>query len=706
MRGLAMPKRRRRSRSTIRSVASSFARVMARGTSARARWVVASATRRPPPTSIITTSGVRVRSARYSVCPVNAMPASFNTLFCTGAVTIASNSPLMQPSSARSRSASTCFALRGSSLPAVTGAATGMCTTLLASNGMPRARARAAITSRSPRIARRPANFSRAMSAHRSGPMPAGSPAVSATRGESALVVAVLDEGAVARLAQPVLVRLVGLARADRGARGGALALLGELLGAPAEHLHEVPSERRLDRLAHLVLLERVHHLLELRHRVARGDPAQVAALERARVLRLGARELGEIRAADDLLAHHAQALARFGVRQAFARAQQDVAHVRLLHAGGRDLAALLEQLHDVEAVGAAQDVAHVVGLHLVERLEEERGQARRGAPAEVAALERVGRIRIGRGDLREVGAAAQLRERGHRAAAARLDLLWRGLRRHQHEDVREAILRFARSLARLARDLGVHLGIGHDDVVLDFTLAQPRHQHLVADVVAEALVLDVVALERGAEVRHRQVVLLRDALDGAVEGRVVDLDARLLRHLHLHEVVDHALEDLARERVRGRDLAALARELAHDQVHAVVQVVLRDHLVVHDRDDAVHGDDGGAGAERGERDRGGSDETMDGGVHSGGISSARRYPEIFCRIVSSGLMPILESPESSSWIWNEVEYVFVVVMKRWATARTCQQPALYSKPASPSTSLRSLVLQFQRPSAVTLRST
>jgi hypothetical protein len=54
---------------------------MLRGTSARARWVVASATRRPPPTSIITTRGVAVRSARYSVCPVNAMPASLMVLF-------------------------------------------------------------------------------------------------------------------------------------------------------------------------------------------------------------------------------------------------------------------------------------------------------------------------------------------------------------------------------------------------------------------------------------------------------------------------------------------------------------------------------------------------------------------------------------------------------------------------------------------------
>ena len=42
----------------------------------------------------------RCASARYSVCPVNGTPASLMTLFCTGAVTIAWNSPAAQPSMA------------------------------------------------------------------------------------------------------------------------------------------------------------------------------------------------------------------------------------------------------------------------------------------------------------------------------------------------------------------------------------------------------------------------------------------------------------------------------------------------------------------------------------------------------------------------------------------------------------------------------
>src|SRR3954471_2506174 len=108
---------------------------------------------------------------------------------------------------------------------------------------MPRARARSAITPASPTITMRPGSVSRARSAQRSGPMPAGSPAVRAASGRSAFVVAVLDEGTVARLAQPVLVGLVRLALADRLACRDLLALLGHFVGAPLEHLHQVPSE-------------------------------------------------------------------------------------------------------------------------------------------------------------------------------------------------------------------------------------------------------------------------------------------------------------------------------------------------------------------------------------------------------------------------------------------------------------------------------
>ncbi len=81
------------------------------------------------PVSSITTRGVPVRWAKNSVCPTNGMPASCSTLFCTGAVTRASNAPVAQPSAARVSIASTCGALPGSGRPGVTGTATGRCQT-------------------------------------------------------------------------------------------------------------------------------------------------------------------------------------------------------------------------------------------------------------------------------------------------------------------------------------------------------------------------------------------------------------------------------------------------------------------------------------------------------------------------------------------------------------------------------------------------
>ena len=114
---------RRRSASRMRSTDSSRCGVTAAGTPASGRWVVASATRRPPPTSIITGSAAPQRAARYSVWPVKGTPASLMTPLCTGAVTIASNSPARQPSTARSSSDSTYRAFAGSSRPARQGAA-------------------------------------------------------------------------------------------------------------------------------------------------------------------------------------------------------------------------------------------------------------------------------------------------------------------------------------------------------------------------------------------------------------------------------------------------------------------------------------------------------------------------------------------------------------------------------------------------------
>jgi len=89
MRGRAMPNLAIMSPCTMRSVRSSDGVVIAAGTAASGRWVVASATRNSGLASIITTSAC-VRSAKNSVWPRKAMPASLIEDFCSGAVTSAS----------------------------------------------------------------------------------------------------------------------------------------------------------------------------------------------------------------------------------------------------------------------------------------------------------------------------------------------------------------------------------------------------------------------------------------------------------------------------------------------------------------------------------------------------------------------------------------------------------------------------------------
>ena len=133
MRGALMPKRAASSAWTIASVAPTASCVIAAATSFSARCVVTSATRSTapagPPTSSITTRGVCVRSAKYSVCPENAMPASISTLFCAGAVTSAAKAPVAQASAAWANVASTLRALAGSGTPGITGTASGCCQT-------------------------------------------------------------------------------------------------------------------------------------------------------------------------------------------------------------------------------------------------------------------------------------------------------------------------------------------------------------------------------------------------------------------------------------------------------------------------------------------------------------------------------------------------------------------------------------------------
>ena len=220
MRGAAMPNRRRRSPSRIRSTRVSPSAVMASATRRSGRWVVASATRseRPPAqparsvcwaasvASIITTSSTPQASRRYSVWPVKpAWPASMITPLCSGAVTMPAAWPSRQARIATSRVSSTWSALARANTPGRdgvrratghTGSRPGVASgtaspgeSSTSSTARPRAAARSASRPGSPTATgRAPATPSAASISESSGPMPAGSPQVSASTGAGAVI--------------------------------------------------------------------------------------------------------------------------------------------------------------------------------------------------------------------------------------------------------------------------------------------------------------------------------------------------------------------------------------------------------------------------------------------------------------------------------------------------------------------------------------
>src|SRR6185437_13702509 len=118
------------------------------------------------------------------------------------------------------------------------------------------------------------------------------------------------------------------------------------------------------------------------------------------------------------------------------------------------------------------------------------------------------------------------------------------------------------------------------------------------AELISQRAAGDAALLEEIVERAFRHVVLLLDAAKGLLEflGRHGDVEALGLLHLQL--LVDQAAQDL---RLEAR--AVLRRILdaggAHDQLHAVGEVVERDDFVVDDGGDAGLLRDGAAGEEK-----------------------------------------------------------------------------------------------------------
>src|SRR5450830_2126380 len=480
MRGAAMPNLARRSASMMSSVRPRPSCVSACETSLSGRCVVASATRNcatpvtaaGAPASIITTCGVPVRSAKYSVWPENGTPASLMVLFCRGAVTTAANQPARVPSMAASSVASTARPFSLSRVPGTTCAASGMSmahsrsapkwgTPLLRTACSDRALMRMAGSSAWAVIARKAASpsstqltCSRKAHAARiaiSGPMPAGSPVVMqivgrcralpcvmALLGFLQVFGAVLDVGTVAHFALEVLGRLDHLALAQRHACFVALLVLRLVLGLALDDLDQAVAEAGLDRAADLTRLQFVHGLLEFGQCVTRHQPTEEAALLARLVVRVQPRQFLEggglvVQA----LLQFQQAALGIGRAQGRRDLQQDMAGMGLLHGRlglGLGHAALVGQLQDMEAADALDDLGDLARLQLDQGLGEHGRNAVSLAPAHHAALQRIGRVGAGGGHLGEVGAGAQLAHHFLGALLALGNHVGRGILGNTHE--------------------------------------------------------------------------------------------------------------------------------------------------------------------------------------------------------------------------------------------------------------------------------
>src|SRR4249919_310961 len=229
------------------------------------------------------------------------MPPSLIVALCTGPVTRPSQAPSRQARAAVSSAPTTARALRGSACPNSTGTALGIgcngkspgcvATASAGSNrkGNDNARAAAASVSPSPKAtsdaSRRGCCARRTQS---SGPMPAGSPGTSASRGGdiSAAVGgrprrraghAHFDVGLAAHFAQEAVVFVFELAAADRFAHLRLAALVRRAL-ARADALDDVPARIAAEGLGHRAVGERCDLRAERGAELVRSEPAQVAA--------------------------------------------------------------------------------------------------------------------------------------------------------------------------------------------------------------------------------------------------------------------------------------------------------------------------------------------------------------------------------------------------------------------------------------------
>src|SRR5690606_5963210 len=404
----------------------------------------------------------------------------------------------------------------------------------------------------------------------------------------------VLDVGAVAQLAQPVLVVLLDATLAQRLARHLAQAVGRRLVGSPLEDLDQVHAERRTHRVADLARGERIHRALELGYGVAGIDPAEVTAAPRAAIDRVLARQVLEgAAAALHALPDFAQPAQPLVLADDLVGADQDVPCARLrdrraADAGPAAGAAPVDQREHVEARRTAQQSAELPRTGVRQRVDEELRQALRRSPAERPAAHRLGRVRECGREPCKVVPALQLPDHLLAAQPLALDLLRRRAFGHRQQDLRDVKLGGRLRALRLRSQERVDVGIADLDAAVDLAFAQALAHDLFADVVAEARETRAVALDALAQLDDRQLALLGDRRQRTVHLRLVGTDAEFARRLRLRAIDDHPLEHLLLEHVGRRRLDVLRAKLPLGYPQAQRKLARRDRFAVHDRDDPI----------------------------------------------------------------------------------------------------------------------
>ncbi|KAG1256628.1 hypothetical protein G6F65_016239 [Rhizopus arrhizus] len=270
-------------------------------------------------------------------------------------------------------------------------------------------------------------------------------------------------------------------------------------------------------------------------------------------------------------------------------RARRDVAAVVLgdrIRTGRGTGITHVHQLQQLEAAGATDRADHFAGLHLFHHLRERLRNFIQAAPAQVAAFQRVGAVRIADGGGIEVQLA--LVQQGLHTVGLLLaggDLVGVGAVGQGHQDVRQVVLVAHRGLL-LQR--GIDFALADADTALREALAQALHGDLVAHRGPEVVEVDTVMGQALAQGVQRRAVLLGDGIHRLVQLLVADPDAAALGAGDLQLDQHQALEHLAAEHVFRRQLVFTAGVLRLDVGDRTLELALQDHVLIDDGGDAV----------------------------------------------------------------------------------------------------------------------